>query len=140
MTSLVDAESPLYWEAYDVRGIKSREFQMFIARAAYQGFIRPGSLVIWDNARAHLADDIQPNLARIFEAVGADWRNLPKYSPEFNPCELVFAQVKCYMRNNFRPNMSLMDRVVEALGSVRREHVEAYYEHCNSTGIDCCNE
>ena len=133
MTSLVDRNSPLYFEIMPGT-ITAEIFRNFVARAAVLGHIPNGATVIWDNARVHLEAETINQIDEVVQMCGARRVNLPKYSPEFNPCEMVFAEIKCFMRNNRRPGWSLHDRLVEALDNVSWEHVLHYYEHCSSVG------
>jgi len=52
--------------------------------------LRPGSLVIMDNAPFHN----KPQMAEILKANGHAMLPLPKYSPDFNPIEQSFAILK----------------------------------------------
>ena len=54
---------------------------------------------------------------------------LPAYSPELNPCELVFAQIKKYIRKVVSIR-TILDKVCEAIASVTVEHLFSYYRHC----------
>ena len=40
----------------------------------------------------------QPAVRAAIEAVGAQLRFLPPYSPDFNPIELAFAKLKAFLR------------------------------------------
>src|SRR5262249_8695671 len=53
-----------------------------------------GDVVVLDNLPAHK----QPAVRAAIEAVGAQLRFLPPYSPDFNPIELAFAKLKAFMR------------------------------------------
>jgi hypothetical protein len=46
-----------------------------------------------DNAPIHVADDMLRVLETILDLADVRLFFLPKYSPELNPCEMVFAQV-----------------------------------------------
>lgn len=52
-----------------------------------------GDTLVVDNARIHKARDIVPTLRAALAAAGVRMLFLPTYSPELNPCELIFAQV-----------------------------------------------
>lgn len=56
--------------------------------------LRPGDVVVLDNLAAHK----QPEVRSAIEAVGAQLRFLPPYSPDFNPIELAFAKLKAFLR------------------------------------------
>jgi transposase len=56
--------------------------------------LRPGDIVVMDNLGSHKVAGI----AAAIEAVGAQLRYLPPYSPDFNPIEQVFAKLKSGLR------------------------------------------
>lgn len=56
--------------------------------------LRPGDVVVLDNLAVHK----QPEVRAAIEAVGAQLRFLPPYSPDFNPIEQAFAKLKAFMR------------------------------------------
>jgi transposase len=51
-------------------------------------------IVILDNLSAHKA----PGIREAIEAVGATLRYLPQYSPDLNPIEMFFSQLKAFLR------------------------------------------
>jgi transposase len=53
-----------------------------------------GDVVVLDNLAAHK----QPAVRTALEAVGAQLRFLPPYSPDLNPIELAFAKLKAFLR------------------------------------------
>ena len=56
--------------------------------------LRPGDVVVLDNLVVHK----QAAVCAAIEAVGAQIRFLPPYSPDFNPIELAFAKLKAFLR------------------------------------------
>lgn len=56
--------------------------------------LTPGDIVILDNLPAHKVTGVRAAI----EAVGAEVRYLPPYSPEFNPIEMAFAKLKALLR------------------------------------------
>jgi transposase len=56
--------------------------------------LRAGDVVVLDNLAVHK----QPAVRAAIEAVGAQLRFLPPYSPDFNPIELAFAKLKAFIR------------------------------------------
>ena len=53
-----------------------------------------GDVVVLDNLAVHK----QPEVRAAIEAVGAQIRFLPPYSPDCNPIEMAFAKLKAFMR------------------------------------------
>jgi transposase len=66
--------------------------------------LRPGDIVILDNLSSHKVAGIREAI----EAVGAELRYLPPYSPDLNPIEQLFAKLKALLRK-------IAARSVEAL-------------------------
>jgi transposase len=52
--------------------------------------LRPNSLVIMDNAPFHN----KPKIAQLLAAAGHTLMPLPRYTPDFNPIEQAFANLK----------------------------------------------
>jgi len=56
---------------------------------------------------------------------------LPTYSPELNPCEFVFAQVKRYLRDRMGTLRFWLEIIRGFLG-VSADNMRVYYDHCLS--------
>jgi transposase len=56
--------------------------------------LHAGDVVVLDNLAVHK----QPEVRAAIEAVGAQLRFLPPYSPDFNPIEQAFAKLKAFFR------------------------------------------
>src|SRR5271163_2641365 len=56
--------------------------------------LRQGEIVIMDNLPAHKVHGVR----QAIEAAGASLRYLPPYSPDFNPIEMAFAELKSLLR------------------------------------------
>jgi transposase len=56
--------------------------------------LRPGDVVVMDNLSSHKG----PQVREMIEAVGAELRYLPPYSPDFNPIENAFSKLKALLR------------------------------------------
>ena len=86
--------------------------------------LRPGQLVVMDNLSAHKIEGIRERI----EAAGARVCYLPPYSPDYNPIERCWAQVKQYLRaSKARTVAALETALIAALDSVRVSHVSAYF-------------
>ena len=53
-----------------------------------------GDIVVMDNLKAHMVAGVKEAI----EAVGAELRYLPKYSPDLNPIEMSFSKLKALLR------------------------------------------
>ena len=84
---------------------------------------------VLDNARIHIASESSEMIAQILDLAGVRMVFLPAYSPELNPCELVFSHVKRAMSFGREPG----EMRVEALGHFARvtfEEMDRWYKHC----------
>ena len=89
--------------------------------------LRPGDVVVLDNLAVHK----QPEVRTAIEAVGAQIRFLPPYSPDFNPIEQAFAKLKAFLRAA-RPRTfdQVLALVAAALRLFTPEECRNYIRHC----------
>lgn len=87
----------------------------------------PGAVVVMDNLSAHNLETITP----VIEAVGAQVINLSPYSPDFNPIELWWAQLKSFLRR-FRPTTpEAVDKLIAlAINLINPHHFRNYFTNC----------
>jgi transposase len=90
----------------------------------------PGDYLILDNSRIHTSDEGFPELIQMLNKNEVEVKLLPKYSPELNPIEFIFAFVKHILRYWFVANVPLHEQIVAAFGLVKRSFVFSCYKHC----------
>jgi transposase len=73
--------------------INRRAFEAYVDQSLVPE-LKPGDIVIMDNLSSHKS----PAVRVAIEAVGAELRFLPPYSPDFNPIEKAFAKLKALLR------------------------------------------
>jgi transposase len=105
-------------------------FFRFVMWAIRGGHMLPGDVLIVDNASIHTARQILRPLVVIMGLLGMRLIFLPKYSPELNPVELIWAQVKNTLRRDRIDGVPFLRELVRAFGSVDLENVAHYYNHC----------
>jgi len=89
--------------------------------------LRPGQIVVMDNLSPHKT----PRVAALIQAVGAELRYLPPYSPDLNPIELMWSKVKTFLRSaRARTQEALYEATRQALESVTPEDATAWFKHC----------
>ena len=104
----------------------SNAFEVFIKH-----FLVPqlwsGAVVVMDNLPAHQIAEIKPLIA----AVGASILNLSPYSPDFNPIELWWSQLKAFLRQ-FSPTTTLKVDILiaTALDLVNPKHLRNWFANC----------
>ncbi|MEO1151268.1 MAG: IS630 family transposase [Pseudomonadota bacterium] len=88
--------------------------------------LKPGQIVIMDNLPAHKVTGV----AAAIEAVGATLLYLPPYSPDLNPIEMSFAQIKAEVRRrNCRSVDDLWDAIGTATAALTSQQAENYFSH-----------
>lgn len=86
-----------------------------------------GAVVVMDNLPAHKIAAIEP----LIKAVGASVLNLSPYSPDFNPIELWWSQLKAFLRQ-FSPTTTLkVDTLIAtALDLINPKHLQNWFTKC----------
>jgi transposase len=86
-----------------------------------------GALVVMDNLPAHKMAFIAP----MIEAVGASIINLSPYSPDFNPIELWWSQLKFFMRRFYPTTTKMIDTLIAvALDLINPQHLKNWFTKC----------
>jgi len=89
--------------------------------------LKPGDVVVMDNLAAHKVEGLRQKI----QATGAQLLYLPPYSPDFNPIEQCWAQVKQRLRAaKARSVLTLEHHLGEALASVTPQNLKACFAHC----------
>jgi transposase len=89
--------------------------------------LKPGQLVVMDNLGAHKVDGVR----ELIQQAGASLCYLPPYSPDFNPIEKCWAQVKQKLRTlKARSVTTLQHALDEALATLTPENAANYFRHC----------
>jgi len=86
--------------------------------------------LVVDNATVHCGSDTWPALRDLLRAAGVQLLYLPKYSPEFNPCELVFAVMKNWLRWHRSLHAPLWVEVLIALARISYDELLAFFWKC----------
>lgn len=86
--------------------------------------LKPGDIVIMDNLSAHKGSQVRD----VIEAAGARLLYLPPYSPDFNPIENAFAQIKAFLRKAAaRTIAALWDAIAAAIDAVTPDACANYF-------------
>ncbi len=94
--------------------IDGESFQLYVEKVLFPT-LRPGDIVIMDNLGSHKGKAVR----RMIRAAGAKLIFLPKYSPDLNPIEQVFAKLKHLLRK-------AAARSVEAVSAALSEILVAF--------------
>ena len=85
-----------------------------------------GDTVVMDNLPAHKVEGVR----KLIEAAGAKLLYLPPYSPDLNPIELVFANLKAHLRKAAERTVpDLWRRIAQTLGTFTPQECAAFLRH-----------
>jgi transposase len=88
--------------------------------------LRPGDIVIMDNLGSHKGKIIR----RLIRSVGAKLLFLPKYSPDLNPIEQVFAKLKHLLRKAAARTVETVCAAIgELLGAFTKHECANYFKN-----------
>ena len=104
----------------------SKAFEIFVERLLVPS-LWSGAVVVMDNLSAHKLNVIVP----MIEAVGATVICLSPYSPDFNPIELWWSQLKSFLRS-FAPTTTQMvyKLISVALDLINPQHLRNWFANC----------
>ena len=86
--------------------------------------LRPGDIVVMDNLPAHKVDGVRKRIAD----TGAELRLLPPYSPDLNPIEMAFSQLKAHLRKAAERTVpALWDRIGQCLDEITPQACANYF-------------
>lgn len=86
--------------------------------------LRPGDIVVMDNLPAHKVDGVRQRI----EKAGAQLQLLPPYSPDLNPIEMAFSQIKAHLRKAAERSVpALWDRIGLILQEVSAKNCNNYF-------------
>jgi transposase len=89
--------------------------------------LQSGDIVVMDNLSSHKVAGVREAI----EAVGAELRYLPPYSPDLNPIELAFSKLKKLLRDGAERTV---DKLWELCGRILDQFTEMecrnYFKHC----------
>ena len=94
--------------------------------------LRPGDIVVMDNLGSHKG----AALRRLIRSAGAKLFFLPKYSPDLNPIEQVFAKLKHLLRKAAaRTVEAVCTAIGELLGSFTSHECANYFKNSGYASI-----
>jgi transposase len=89
--------------------------------------LQPGDIVVMDNLSPHKLGGVR----NLIEQTGAELWYLPPYSPDFNPIEKCWSQVKQLLRAAKARSLDTLEpAVAQALAAVTPLNVQACFRHC----------
>ena len=94
--------------------------------------LKPGDVIVMDNLGSHKGKAVR----RLIRSVGAKLFFLPKYSPDLNPIEQVFAKLKHLLRRAAaRTVEAICAAVSQILGTFTPEECANYFKNAGYASI-----
>lgn len=89
--------------------------------------LKPGDVVIWDNARTHGVEGIR----EMIEGCGARLLPLPRYSPDLSPIEPCWSKIKQMVKRARAETAEALELAIEqAVAAVRGSDAQGWFAHC----------
>jgi transposase len=85
-----------------------------------------GDIVVMDNLSSHKGEDVR----KAIEAVGAQLRYLPPYSPDLNPIEQAFSKLKAHLRKHAERSIeTLWARIGDLIQTFTPNECQNFFQH-----------
>ena len=111
--------------------IDGKSFAVYVEKVLVPT-LRPGDIVIMDNLGSHKGKAVR----RLIRAAGAKLFFLPKYSPDLNPIEQVFAKLKHLLRKAAaRTRDAVCAAVAHLLGTFTPQECQNYFSNAGYARI-----
>jgi transposase len=86
--------------------------------------LQPEEIVVMDNLPAHKVEGVR----KLIADAGAELRLLPAYSPDLNPIEMAFSQLKSHLRKAAERTVpALWDRIGQSLDEITPQACANYF-------------
>ncbi|MEG5036964.1 transposase [Microcoleus sp. AT3-D2] len=106
--------------------INSQAFEVFIEKCLVPQ-LWSGAVVVMDNLAAHKVDSI----TSMIESMGASILCLSPYSPDFNPIELCWSQLKSLLIQFSPTTTKMVDTIIAvALDLINPKHLKSWFTNC----------
>jgi transposase len=89
--------------------------------------LRPTDILVMDNLSSHK----NPAARALILETGAQIWDLPAYSPDFNPIEMMWSKVKAFLRKTkARDSQTLFQAIGQALAQVSLDDIKGWFVEC----------
>ena len=105
-------------------------FEAYVERVLCP-ILSKGQVVVMDNLMAHKGERVK----ELIEQRGCELLYVPAYSPDFNPIEEAFAEIKGLLRKaEARTRETLVEAMGRAISAVTAQDSQGFFEHCGYGG------
>jgi len=129
LTNLSTPASPFFINLR-VDSNTENDFIYFVKAAIAAQRLQPVDFFIVGNASIHFATNTRAELCLLFAFHAITYLFLPAYSPELNPCELVFAYIKHHTQTQQTMELQVPQLVLQALAQLSFCKLVGFYDHC----------
>lgn len=103
--------------------INGERFRLYVEKVLVPS-LKPGDIVVMDNLGSHKGKAVR----RAIRSAGAKLLFLPKYSPDLNPIEKLFAKLKHRLRNEAKRTIeTVCDAIGRILETVTPQECQNYF-------------
>ena len=89
--------------------------------------LKKGDVVVMDNLSVHKS----PEVAKLVEAVGAEIKFLPAYSPDLNPIEKMWSKIKALLRSAEARTPEQLDAAISnAFAKITAKDAAGWFSSC----------
>ncbi|MBD0299370.1 MAG: IS630 family transposase [Nitrososphaera sp.] len=108
------------------KSINGEEFLKFVQEELAPKLWK-GAVVVMDNLRVHKVEGVE----EMIEAVGARVVYLSPYSPEFNPIEHLWWELKALLRRFIPKSVQIVEKLLElGVKLCSSKQIRNYFAHC----------
>ena len=109
-----------------IKGAMNGEIFLAYLEQCLAPTLKRRDIVVIDNLPAHKVAGVEEAIA----AVGASLRYLPQYSPDLNPIEMVFHQMKALLRKFAERNIGRISRRIRSfIPTLHTDECMRYFRH-----------
>ena len=108
------------------QSMNGEEFKKFVQEELVPKLWK-GAVLVMDNLKAHKVEGVE----KMIEAVGARVVYLSPYSPEFNPIEHLWWELKAWLRRFVPRSVQIVEKLLElGVKLCSSKQIENYFAHC----------
>jgi len=135
LTILVSSTGKPITLDYRVNSNTQWNFVDFILHCCRTGALVRGDFLVIDNATVHNGWDSSDVMQDVLSVAGVTLIFLPAYSPELNPCELIFAMIKSHIRAHRKFGSLILQEVLTALAMISPDNIKEFYSKCIAPSV-----
>jgi transposase len=117
---------------FDSKSNDSFTFLSIIVGAIEKKILNEGDTLILDNASIHCSNYNSELIDYILSIHNIKIYFLPTFSPEYNPCELIFGFIKNKIYKHGIEQGSIKNKIIESLNFLTQQNIINFYNKCKT--------